>query len=76
MDPSKLISILLEFNEDEPGGVWPFHELVGILMWPANQTKPNISNAVRAVARFAHAPKLKRWKAARENIEYQNKGNE
>ena len=49
---------LEEFDDNEPDGVWPFHELVGSLMWLANQTRPDISNAVRAVARFAHAPKL------------------
>ena len=51
--------ILEEFDENEPNGVWPFSELVGSLMWLANQTRPDISNAVRAVARFADTPKLK-----------------
>ena len=60
------------FYEDEPGGGWPFRELVGSLMWLANQTRPEISNAVRAVARFAHAPKQKQWKAARGIFEYLN----
>ena len=52
------------FDENEPDGVWPFRELVGSLMRLANQTRPDISNAVRAVARFAHTPKLKHWEAA------------
>ena len=39
-------------------------------MWLANQTRPDISNAVWAVARFAHAPKLKHWEAARGILEY------
>ena len=39
-------------------------------MWLAQQTRPDISNVVRAVARFAHAPKLKHWKAARGILEY------
>ena len=34
-------------------------------MWLANQTRPDISNAVRAVVTFVHAPKHKHWKAAR-----------
>ena len=59
-----------EFDESEPDGVWPFRELVGSLMWPANQARPDISNAVRAVAKFAHAPKLKHLEAAREILEY------
>ena len=61
---------LRSFGEDEFDGVWPFRELVGSLMWLANQTRPDISNAVRAVARFAHAPKHKHWKAARGILEY------
>ena len=63
---------LEEFDEDEPDGVWPFRELVGSLMWLSNQTRPDISNAVRSVARYAHAPKLKHWKAARGILEYLN----
>ena len=59
-----------EFDEDEPDGVWPFRELVGTLLWLANQTRPDISNAGRAVARFAHALKHKHWKAARGVWEY------
>ena len=30
---------------------WPFHELVGGLMWLTISTHPDISNAVRTVAR-------------------------
>ena len=33
----------------------PFRSLVGHLMWLANQTRPDILNAVRAVARYSHA---------------------
>ena len=68
--PLSTDAFLEEVDEDEPDGVWPFRELVGSLMWLANQTRPDISNAVRAVARFAHAPKHKHWKAARGILEY------
>ena len=61
--PPSTDAFLEEFGEDDPDGVWPFRELVGSLMWLANQTRPDISNAVGAVARLAHAPKHKHWKA-------------
>jgi len=61
---------LEEFDENEPDGVRLFRELVGSLMWLANQTRPDTSNAVRAVARFVHALKHKHWKAARGILEY------
>ena len=48
----------------------PIRELVGSLMWLANQTRPDISNAVGVVARFAHSPKKKYWKAARGIVEH------
>ena len=35
-----------------------------------NQTRPDIANAVRAVARFSHDPKEAPVKAARKIIEY------
>ena len=56
---------LEEFDEDAPDGVWPFRELVGNLMWFTNQTRPDISNLVRTVAIFGHAPTYKNWEAAR-----------
>ena len=33
-------------------------------MWLSSQTRPDISNAVRAVARYCAAPRLTHWKAA------------
>ena len=58
------------FDEVEPDGVWPFRELVWILMWLAYQTRPDISNTVRAVSMFAHAPKLNLRKTAEGNLRY------
>ena len=39
-------------------------------MWIASQTRPDIDNAVRAVARISHDPKEVHVKAARKIIEY------
>ena len=54
---------LAVFGQDEAPGNWSFRELVGSLTWLSTQTLPDISNAVRAVARYFAAPKLSRWKA-------------
>ena len=39
-------------------------------MWLANQTRPDILNAVRAVARYSHAPKRLHWQAAMHVLMY------
>lgn len=61
---------LEEFDEDEPDVEEPFRSLVGHLMWLANQTRPDILNAVRAVARYSHAPKEVHWQAAMHIARY------
>ena len=48
---------LEEFDEDERVENWPFRELVGSLMWLSISTRLDISNAVRAVARYCTAPR-------------------
>ena len=55
---------LEEFDKNEPVGDWPFRELVGCLMWLANQTRPDIANAVRVVARYANQPREVHWRTA------------
>ena len=49
-----------------------FREIVGSLTWIANQTRPDIDNAVRAIARFSHDPKSLRYEVAPKILEYQN----
>ena len=53
-----------DFEPTEPDVDEPFRSLDGHLMWLGNQTRPDILNAVRAGARYSHAPKLVHWKAA------------
>ena len=59
-------------SDEEPAVDANFREIVGSLMWIANQTRPNISDAVRAIARFSHDPKEVHVKAARAILEYLN----
>ena len=67
------VGVKLEgFDEDERVENWPFRELVGILMWLSISTRPHISNAVRAVARYCTAPRAIYWKAALGILEYIN----
>ena len=53
-----------QFDADEPDVEEPFRSLVGHLMWLANQTRPDILNAVPAVARYSRAPKRLHWQEA------------
>ena len=55
---------LKEFGEDEETESWPFRELVDGLMWLVISTRPDISKAVRSVARYCSTPKVIHWKAA------------
>ena len=50
--PLRVGGTLKEFGKDDRVENWPFRELVGILMWLSISTRPDISNAVRAVARY------------------------
>ena len=61
---------LRHVNDKDPAVDASYHEMVGSLMWIASQTRPDIDNAVRAVARISHDPKEVHVKAARKIIEY------
>ena len=61
---------LSDFDFHEPNVLFLFRELIGALLWIALLTRPDIANAVRAVARYCSAPKLIHWKAARSMLGY------
>ena len=63
---------LEEFDEDERVENWAFRELVASLMCLSISTPPDISNAVRAVARYCTAPRAIHWKASLGILEYIN----
>ena len=60
------------FDKDETVENWLFRELVGSLMWLSISTRPDIPNAVRAVARYCTAPRAIHWKTALGILEYIN----
>ena len=61
-----------EFDKDERVENWPFRELVDSLMWLSILMRPDISNAVRAVARYCTAPRVIHCKVALGILEYIN----
>ena len=70
--PLKVRVKLEEFDKDEETESWPFRELVGGLLRLAISTRPDISNAVRSVARYYSAPKAVHWKSALGILAYIN----
>ena len=69
--PLKVGVKLEEFDEDEETESLPFRELVGLLMWLAISTRPDISNAARSVARYS-APRAIHLKSAIGILAYIN----
>ena len=47
-------------------------DAVGSLMWLSTMTRPDITHAVRAVARYAHEPSERLWQAIMEILSYLN----
>ena len=57
---------------NESGEDWPVREAVGSLMWLSAMTRPDITNAVRAVKRYAHEPTERLWPAITKILSYLN----
>ena len=55
---------------NEKGGEWPYKQAFGGLLWISGMTRPGIASAGRAVARHAHNPAARHWKAVRKIIAY------
>ena len=60
-------------RNDEPVCDKPVRAAVCSFVWFGGMTRPNITNAVRAVARLAHDPAERHWRAVRNIIAYLNK---
>ena len=48
-------------------------EAIGSMMWLSIMTRPDITNAVRAVARYAHGPTERLWQAIMKILSYLNR---
>ena len=57
-------------REDEELCEKPMREAVGNLLWVSGMTRPDIVNAVRAVARQTHNPSSRYWEAVVKIIAY------
>ena len=58
--------------DDVSGGDWRVREAVGILQWLSTRTRLDITNTVRAVARYAHALTERLWQAIIKILSYLN----
>ena len=59
-------------REEEPVCDKPVRAVVGSLIWVGGLIRPDIANAVRAVARQAHDPSERHWRAVCKIISYLN----
>ena len=66
--PASLSADLGPRRNDEPAYDKPVRAAVGSLIWLGGMTRPDIANAVRAVARQAHTPAERHWRAVRKII--------
>ena len=57
-------------EEKEKMAKIPYREAVGALMWASTMTRPDISNAVRTVAKFCEDPGVAHWKAVVKILQY------
>ena len=67
------VSVELDLGQKsvhEKGCDWPYKQAVGGLLWISGITRPDIASAVRAVARNAHNPAARQWKAIRKITVY------
>ena len=58
--------------DDESGGDWPVRETIGSLLWLSTMTRPNFTNAVREVVRYARTPTEMLWQAIAKILSYLN----
>ena len=59
-------------GDGDPKGAWPYREAVGSPMWLPTMTRPDISNAARAVVCQPHNPTDRHWKAIMKIMAYLN----
>ena len=57
-------------RSDKKDGDWPYKQAVGGFLWISGMARPDIASVVRAVARHAHNPAARYWKAVRKIIAY------
>ena len=57
-------------SDEDPAVDAKYREMTGSQLWIANQTRPDIANAVRAVARVSLDPKEVHVKTGKKIIEY------
>lgn len=54
----------------------PYKQIIGALLYVATKTRPDVAYAVSMLARFADAPKLAHWQAAKRVLSYLHKTNQ
>ena len=70
--PVPPVSDLWPKRDNKAGGDWPVRKTVRSLLWLSTMTRLNITNSVRAVARYAHTPSERLWQVLLKISSYLN----
>jgi hypothetical protein len=70
LNPS--VKLSREVDPEQDTSTYPYREVVGSLMYLSVCTRPDISQAVGALARFMSAPQKQHWEAAKGLLRYVN----
>jgi hypothetical protein len=61
---------LCQEEEEVLGSEYPYLSAIGALMYPSNNTRPDISFAVNLLARFSDVPTIHHWNGVKDVLRY------
>jgi hypothetical protein len=57
-------------EEEAMGSEYPYLSIVGALIYPTNNTRPDIAFAVNLLARYSATPTMRHWNGVKDVLRY------